>query len=238
MITVNYNKLNIKPGYKILDMGCGSGRHTCGVYQLKNITAIGVDLDLNDLKEAAQKLAYHDSIKAHGGGNWALSVADIRQIPFQNESFDLVICSEVLEHIIDDKAAISELERVLKPNCNLVVSVPRYWPERICWALSDSYVNADKGGHVRIYNRQNLIKLIKKQTDLKFILYHHAHSIHSPFWWLKCLIGPSKKDSALINIYHKLLVWDLMEKPWITQFIDKLFNPIAGKSVVLYFKKT
>ena len=237
MITINYDKLDIKSGYKILDMGCGAGRHTCGVYQLENITAIGADRDFNDLQHAFEKLSYHDSIVAHGGGHWALSVADIKDIPFENESFDLVICSEVLEHIMDDKKAIEELERVLKPNCYLVISVPRYWPERLCWAMSDAYVNKDNGGHLRIYKRNSLIKRIKQQTNLQFVLYHHAHSIHSPFWWLKCAVGPKREDSILVNLYHKLLVWDLMEKPYLTQFIDKLLNPIMGKSLVLYFKK-
>ena len=66
---------------------------------------------------------------------------------------------------------------------------------------------------------------------------HFAHSIHTFYWWIKCLTGPDRIDVPLVNLYHKLLVWDLMEKPRITAFMDRLLNPVLGKSLVLYFKK-
>jgi hypothetical protein len=40
-----------------------------------------------------------------------------------------------------------------------------------------------------------------------------------------------------VRLYHRLLVWDLMKRPWITRAIDTLLNPVMGKSVVLYFSK-
>ncbi len=130
---------------------------------------------------------------------------------------------------------MAELVRILKPGKILAVSVPRFWPEKICWLLSDEYFNANMG-HVRIYKESSLIKNIES-SGVRHFARHHAHSIHAPFWWLKCLIGPNKTDSKLVNLYHKLLVWDLMKKPKITAFIDKLFNPLLGKSLVLYFRK-
>ncbi len=136
MITVNFNKLNIKPGFRILDIGCGSGRHTCGAYQCQDITVIGSDLNRDDLIQARERLLFHDQLGEHGGGTWALSAADITSLPFKSESFDLIICSEVMEHIPDQDGAVQEMVRVLKTGNNLVVSVPRYWPERLYWSLS------------------------------------------------------------------------------------------------------
>jgi SAM-dependent methyltransferase len=166
---------------------------------------------------------------------WTLSAADVTRLPFPEACFDLVVCSEVLEHIPDDRLAMAEIVRVLKPGRPLVVSVPRYLPERICWALSDDYVNANQG-HVRIYRKAALIQRLE-QTGTRCIGHHYAHSIHAPYWWLKCLVGPTRTDSTAVNLYHRLLVWDIMQKPGLTRFVDRLFNPLLGKSLVLYLRK-
>ena len=235
MITVNFDKLSIKPGDRILDIGCGSGRHTCAAYGLKETVVIGADLSFDDVCEARDRLRYHDTVGVHGGGTWGTLAADVTTLPFQTDAFDLVICSEVLEHIPDDKVAFKELIRIVKPGKDLVVSVPRFLPERICWSLSNEYHNANQG-HVRIYKKKEL----RKNLEMAGVTYrgsHFAHSLHSPYWWLKCLVGPTREDSVPVNLYHRFLTWDIMKKPWITQFMDKLLNPIMGKSLVLYFKK-
>jgi len=140
-----------------------------------------------------------------------------------------------LEHIPNDRKAIKELLRVLKPGHNLVVSVPRYLPELICWALSDEYYNANQG-HIRIYKKKQLISMIEDEGSF-FWSQHYAHAIHAPYWWLKCIVGPTRNDSTPVNLYHSLLTWDIMKKPWVTSFIDQMLNPLIGKSTVLYFKK-
>lgn len=235
MITVDFSRLAVNPGDRILDIGCGSGRHTCAAYRLKRVVVTGADLNPDDLKAARQRLHFHDRLGEHGGGMWNLSAADVTCLPFRDACFDLVICSEVLEHIPDHATAMHEIIRVLKPGKSLVVSVPRYLPERICWALSDAYVNANQG-HVRIYREKKLIDMLEK-AGTRLTGQHHAHSIHSPYWWLKCVVGPTRSDSALVNCYHRLLVWDIMKKPWITRFFDWLLNPLLGKSLVLYLQK-
>ncbi|HUV76725.1 MAG TPA: SAM-dependent methyltransferase, partial [Desulfobacterales bacterium] len=64
-----------------------------------------------------------------------------------------------------------------------------------------------------------------------------AHSLHTPYWWLKCLVGPEREDCRLVNLYHRFLVWDIMRHPWITRFLDRLLNPVMGKSLVVYLTK-
>jgi SAM-dependent methyltransferase len=236
VITVDFNRLDIQPGFKIIDIGCGSGRHTGAAYRYKNVTVIGADLDFNDLLDAKKRMLYHDDLGEHGGGVWGLSVSDITSLPFNDDCFDLVICSEVMEHIPDEKKAASELSRIVKPGGDLVVSVPRYFPERICWALSDDYYNANQG-HVRIYRKKNLVDLFENTGVKKKGSSHFAHSIHTPYWWLKCLVGPTREDSVPVNIYNRFLTWDIMKKPRITRFLDTLLNPVLGKSIVFYFRK-
>ncbi len=235
MITVRFERLKINPEEKVLDIGCGSGRHTGEASRLKGVTVIGADRNFNDLIETRNRLNFIKNCGEHGGGQRGISAADITSLPFENESFHHVICSEVMEHIPDDSRAARELVRVLKPGGNLVISVPRFLPEKICWMLSSEYYNAN-GGHVRIYKKEKIAAIFGDQ-GLRFLGSHFAHSIHTPYWWLKCMVGPNRDDSLAVNLYHRLLTWDIMEKPRITRGLDALLNPILGKSLVLYFKK-
>jgi hypothetical protein len=66
---------------------------------------------------------------------------------------------------------------------------------------------------------------------------HHAHSLHTPFWWLKCLMGPDREEAGWVKLYRRFLTWDLMQKPCSTRFLERLLNPILGKSLVVYCKK-
>jgi len=235
VITVDFSRLNIKSGYRVLDIGCGPGRHTCAAIRFRQVAVVGVDLNLDDILEARNRLKLHEALGEYGGGMWGLSVADAIELPFKDNFFDLVICSEMLEHVHDQKAAVHEIIRVLKPGRNLVVSVPRYLPERICWALSDNY-HKTGNGHIRIYRKKELIGLLESAGTESWKI-HYAHSLHTPYWWLKCLVGPAREDFRLVNLYHRLLVWDMMKRPVITCMLEKLLNPLLGKSIVLYLKK-
>jgi SAM-dependent methyltransferase len=235
VITVDFNQLTIRPGCRILDIGCGTGRHTTAAFQFKHITVIGADRNTDDLCEARNRIQLHERLGEHGGGQWGLAAADIAGLPFKSNVFDLVICSEVLEHVRRDDIAATELIRVLKPGHDLVVSVPRYLPERICWALSKDYTAADNG-HIRIYRKNRLIRRLEG-LGLKRRAVRYAHSLHTPYWWLKCLMGPDREDAAAVNLYHRFLSWDIMNKPRLIGWLDRLLNPVLGKSLVVYFKK-
>jgi SAM-dependent methyltransferase len=199
------------------------------------VVAIGADISLASLGEAKQRLQFHEGSGENGGGMWGLTMADADALPFEDNYFDLVICSEVLEHIADDLFAAGEVVRVLKSNRHLVVSVPRFWPERICWALSTAYPNSDNG-HIRIYRKKKLIALLENH-GVKRWASHYAHSLHTPYWWLKCLLGPDRTDATAVNLYHRFLAWEIMKKPVVVTWMDRLLNPILGKSLVIYLKK-
>ena len=225
----------LEHGSRILDIGCGSGRHVCEAYRLRETSVVGADLEFKNLLEARERLRFHDQLGEHGGGTWHLNSADIVNLPYASQTFDLVICSEVMEHIWDEQPAIAELKRVLKPGSYLAVSVPRYLPERICWILSDEYHMANQG-HVRIYYKEEIINLCVK-NGFTLLSSHYAHSLHSPYWWLKCLVGPTRDQHPLVQIYHRFLTWDIMQKPRLTRVLEHLFNPLMGKSLVLYFRE-
>ena len=67
--------------------------------------------------------------------------------------------------------------------------------------------------------------------------HHHAHALHSPYWWLKCAVGTTNDSHPLVRAYHNLLVWDMLKAPRITRVTERLLNPLIGKSVVVYLRK-
>ncbi|MBK8102893.1 MAG: class I SAM-dependent methyltransferase [Cellvibrionales bacterium] len=234
MKTVDFKTLGFRSGDTVLDLGCGEGRHVINAYVEANVHAIGVDLGFNDLSTATERaepfLAAENTEKY-----FHLACANALQLPFADASFNQVICSEVLEHIPDYLSAINEIERVLKPGGVAAISVPRYVPEWICWALSDAY-HSNEGGHIRIF-KEHLLKREVERTGLRFIRRHWAHALHSIYWWLQCAFWASKEKNPLVQQWHKLLVWDMMEQPALTRVLEKTLDPLIGKSVVLYFYK-
>jgi hypothetical protein len=123
----------------------------------------------------------------------------------------------------------------LKPGGLFCASVPRTWPEQICWYFSTAYHSVE-GGHLRIFAASELRGEIEAQ-GFSFLRRHWAHALHSPYWWMKCIAWENQDQNWLIKQYHRFLVWDLMDRPWLTRALETVLNPLMGKSVVLYFRK-
>ncbi len=117
----------------------------------------------------------------------------------------------------------------------MAVSVPRWFPEVVCWQLSEDYHNTP-GGHIRIYSDK---ELITKVTDagLEYDGKDYAHGLHSPYWWIKCAVGVRNDDHPLAKAYHKLLVWEIVKQPKALELAGRVLDPLIGKSLVLYFRK-
>jgi SAM-dependent methyltransferase len=235
VLTVDYSRLGITPGLRALDVGCGAGRHAFEFYR-RGARVVALDHSADDV---AQVGAMFSAMRAAGepaaGGEALAMRGDARQLPFPDGAFDIVLISEVLEHIHEDRRVIAEVTRVLRPGGTLAVTVPRWWPERVCWALSDAYHEVE-GGHIRIYHRGELIGRLR-EADLQPTGTHHAHALHSPYWWLKCLFGTDNDRALLPRLYHKILVYDIMRKPWWTTVPERILNPVLGKSLVVYLVK-
>lgn len=235
MLTVDFDRLGVGAGTKVIDVGCGAGRHTFEAFR-RGADVIGFDQsasDLNDVDEILQ--AMKEQGEAPPAAKGEAVKGDALDLPYADGTFDCVVASEILEHVPADDRAISELVRVLKPGGALAITVPRWLPERICWALSDEY-HANEGGHIRIYRAHELRDKVLAH-GLTLTHTDHAHALHSPYWWLKCAVGTEKTKHPAVTAYHKLLVWDMMSRPWLTRTAEAALNPLIGKSVALYFRK-
>lgn len=234
MLTARLDWLDLHPGDHVLDLGCGEGRHVHGVHMLGGIHVTGVDLDEPSLEKARAGL----ETLPPSGADSRIMTADAYRLPFGDGSFDAVICSEVLEHLHDYPAALREIARVLKPGGRFVGTVPRPWPERIMWKLApgkDGYAD-QPGGHLRIFDPDALRREVER-AGFRYRGRHFAHALHTPYWWLKTAFWSRRDDHPLVRAYHRFLVWDLMDRPWLTRTLEKALDPVMGKSVALYFEK-
>ena len=204
MQTVNFDKLNIDVGDIVLDIGCGEGRHSISLHVDKQVNAVGMDLSMEDMKIAKNRIKDF-SIPNSNKSSCVFALGDINSLPFKDNAYDAVVCSEVLEHLEFLEKGVSEIVRVLKPGGILAVSVPRYLPELICWKLSPEYSNTT-GGHVRIFKQRELKQLILKET-VKFRSFHWAHALHSPYWWLKCFFWREKESISKVWIISWIISW-------------------------------
>jgi SAM-dependent methyltransferase len=235
VLTVRYHQLGLRPGERLLDLGCGGGRHAFEASR-RGARVVAVDADLAEVKDVAATFAALAAEAPSSPPGGALG-ADALRLPFPDASFDRVIAAEVLEHLPDDRRALAELARVLRPGGTMAVTVPAWLPERLCWALSDEYhAPAVPGGHVRIYSKAALTGVVAG-AGLIVLGHHRAHALHSPYWWLRCAVGPTDDRHPLVAAYHRVLVWEITHGPWALRLADRLLNPVLGKSLVLYARK-
>ncbi|ONI70994.1 SAM-dependent methyltransferase [Actinosynnema sp. ALI-1.44] len=232
MLTVHFGRLRIRAGDRVLDLGCGGGRHAFEAAK-HGADVIALDLDDADLKDVRDMFAAMADVGESSGATAAVRASGLA-LPFPDASFDHVIAAEIFEHVPDDVTMITEAARVLKPGGLIAVTVPRWWPERVCWALSDSYHQVE-GGHVRIYRRRQLTRRLRA-AGLEPVSTHHAHALHSPYWWLKCAVGPDN-ETAAVRLYHRFLLWEIIRKPRSVRLAERVLNPVLGKSFVVYARK-
>lgn len=159
-------KIKTKNPKSILDVGCGDGFYLhllCALFPKANI--IGIDKDKNALRSASINLKDKNLKLKHG---------DIYNLNFANNSFDIVLASEILEHLIDDFKGLKEIHRVLRPGGLLLTSVPHanypiFW-DPINWFLEKIFKTHIKNGfwagiwsqHERLYFKDQLTRLVRK----------------------------------------------------------------------------
>jgi SAM-dependent methyltransferase len=235
MLTVDFDRVGVVPGARVLDMGCGGGRHAFEAWR-RGATVVALDYsegELKDVRGVVGAMLAAGELASESGGTVN---GDALRLPFADATFDVVIASEVLEHLWDDERAISELVRVLAPGGRMAVTVPTRWPERVCWALDYRYHDAP-GAHVRIYRQHELEQKLER-AGCWLRGSHHAHALHSPYWWLKCATGVTRDEPHWsVRRYHDFLAWQITDRPRWVDVLDRALNPVLGKSLVVYVQK-
>ena len=178
---MDFDRLGIGDGTKVIDVGCGAGRHSFEAYR-RGADVVAFDQDAAELSNVDTMFhAMADSGEAPRSARAEAVVGDALALPYPDRTFDCVIASEILEHVPADNTVIDELIRVLKVGGRLAVTVPRWLPERLCWLLSDDY-HSNEGGHIRIY-RANRLRAKIAERVMTFTNTHNTHALHAPCRW-------------------------------------------------------
>jgi SAM-dependent methyltransferase len=235
VLTVDFDRLGLRPGERVLDLGCGAGRHAFEMYR-RGADVVAFDQDADELSRVRDMfVAMADAGEVPEGAEADVKEGDALALPFGEGEFDRIVAAEILEHVPADIHAMAELVRVLRPGGTIAVTVPRWFPEAVCWRLSREYHDTP-GGHIRIYTDAELIAKAEN-AGLVYDGRHYAHALHSPYWWIKCVVGVGNDEHPLARAYHRLLVWDIMKKPRLTRWTERALNPVLGKSLVVYLHK-
>lgn len=240
MLTVRFSELTelgLTPGSLVLDAGAGFGRHAFE-FARRGHRVVALDYAVGEVDATRDTLtAMVEAGEVEEKSHVGVLRGDATALPFADGCFDVVITSEVLEHIADDIGALAELTRVLRTGGVLAATVPAFLPEKINWMLSNDYhAPAVAGGHVRIYSATEL-KAKLRAAGLRVTASHHAHALHSPYWWLKCAVGVKNDDHGLVRRYRRFLEWDIIKQPRSTRIAERVLSPVLGKSLVLYAVK-
>jgi SAM-dependent methyltransferase len=234
MITIEPDLLGIEDGDITLDAGCGDGRHSWEVCSRNHSPLVAFDIDAVCVKKNKYML---DSLKQQREveGDYHLLVASVTKLPFKDGSFNRIICSEVLEHIPEDKVALDELIRVLRKDGAIGISVPHHFAESICWKLSREYYGFP-GGHIRNYKTRQLLDLADT-AGLAVYSIRRKHALHSFYWIMRCVFGIKKEKALVPSIYNRFLEWDLRGNRRFFRWVESLLNQFCPKSLAIYARK-
>jgi SAM-dependent methyltransferase len=230
LLTVDLERLRVRPGEKVLDAGCGEGRHCFGALE-RGAHVIGLDLDVTSLRANAGSLRQR---AAECGSMGEMIHGNTFQLPFADAAFDKVICSEVMEHVHDYRGAARELARVTKPGGCVAVTIPTATSENLYLRVGDDYFESP-GGHIRIF-RPRQLALGLAEAGLATTGVGFAHALHTPYWVLRSIAGlPRADENPLVQLYRRFLLRATQSR-FLTR-LEGTLNYCFPKSLILYAEK-
>ena len=138
----------VRPGAKVLEFGCGSGLFV-GELADAGFESFGLDIS-----EDAVKFGELQGVRN-------LAVIEGHRIDFPDNTFDVVLSLDVIEHLENEEWALREVERVLKPGGLVVIMAPAY---QFLWGVQDEVAH-----HFRRYTMRGLIKTVRSSTSLAVV---------------------------------------------------------------------
>ncbi len=228
-----WNLFRIQPGERVLDLGCGNGRHTIEAAGW-DCRVVAMDLDREELARG-RYMFYADWNAGRLPGFAQFLKGDAQHLPFADRTFDKIICTEVLEHVHDDERAMRELFRILRPGGEIAVSCPHHRVERLLWALSWDYWHSP-GGHIRVYR---MGELRRRLTSFGFVMGEERgrHAYQSIYWVLRCLFGKDRPQFPVTRGFWRFIGWNLRAQNPMVERIEAGLDRVIPKDFVLYGRR-
>jgi SAM-dependent methyltransferase len=102
---------------RFIDCGCGAGEYVLALVRRDGVDAFGLEYSADKVTQALRHESLEDRVRQ----------GDLEAIPFPDAHFDVAMLNEVLEHLPDERKALAEIRRVLRPGGALVVFSPNRW---------------------------------------------------------------------------------------------------------------
>ncbi len=229
MLTVDFDRLTVRKGDIVLDAGCGFGRHSLE-FVSRGATVFSMDMDMESLRKTRFSLTQMKKHLKGGEVSYIVHSGDALNLPFKDESFDRIICSEVMEHVRDDELACRELSRVLKRSGRIAITVPTVFSEHIYNLLTYEYYTSP-GGHIRNYFPGELAAMMRR-NGMEVYAIGFKHAFHTIWWMIRSVVGLHLSDHTLTKAYHKFLHLGLYSNK--IRKAESFFDYFFPKSVVIY----
>lgn len=209
---------NLPAQAAILDVGTSTGTN------LRMLREIGFD-NVSGLDFSREAIAYCES-----KGFTGVREGDICAMPFADESFDLVLATDIIEHVDADDVALSEIARVLKPGGMVLVTVPAF---KALWGLQDRVAQ-----HKRRYRQEQLLERIAKAGLTTESSYYFNYLLFLPILLARRtidLLGIKARSEADFNsrssnwLFEKIFTFDV--------FSARRLKPRFGVSILAFARK-
>jgi len=232
--TVDLDLLGLRDGDRLLDVGCGTGRHVINACR-RRCVVIGLDRDLWEL-QALKFLGFCLGTEGKLHARAGVAQADALHLPFAAAAFDRIICTEVFEHVPDDNALLTELARVLQPGGSIAVSVPDALSEWLVWRAASVH-RVSPGEHVRLYRRGQMERLLQSHG---FDVYarRYRHSLEAPYWllWMGAKDGGVRR--RLSAAWKDFLGERAAAGSHVLARVESIGDSVLPKSAVFYARKS
>lgn len=208
-ITVQLIKSHGKKGDKLLDVGCGLGNV---LRQCQEFECYGLDISLNYLRETAKVTSAE------------LCMSKVEDMPYYSNTFDVVVCTDVLEHVFDLHKTLKQIFRVLKPNGTAIIRTPYRENLKLYTMPNYPYQYA----HVRNFDEYGLKILCENVYKQKVETFHFGPYMIDP-GYLKVPMQGRGVGALFRAVFFAI---ELLPKNLRTSVIRTLLNPVEIHTVV------